>query len=52
VIGDESHVSVGGLLGTTQLGLDFDEDSKFSGVECEVNDAMEHELDHAIEHQS
>lgn len=42
----------GGLLGTTQLGLDFGEDSAFCGVECKVKNATECGVDHIVEYKS
>lgn len=47
---DESYVSVEGLLGATELGLDFGKDSTFCGVECVVEHEVEHKLDHVVEH--
>ena len=38
---DKSHVSVGGLLGTTQLGLDFGKNFAFFAAEYEVDRAVE-----------
>jgi len=46
---DESHVSIGDLLGVIELGLDSDEDSPFSGAECELKDKAKHGVDCAIE---
>ena len=49
---DESHVSVGGLLGTVQLGLNFYEDSAFWGAECETKDATVREVDRVVKQWS
>lgn len=40
------------MLGKTQLGLNFVEDSTFWGAEYEVKDAVEHEVDRVVEQQN
>lgn len=45
-------MSIGGLLVATQIGVDFDEESAFWGIECEVKDAVEHEVNRTVEQQS
>ena len=45
---DESHVSVGGLLDATQIGLEFGKKSTFFGAWCIVKNALECEVDHAV----
>ena len=45
-------MSVGGLLGTNQLGLHFDEGFTFLGVEYEVKDVVERKVDHVVEQWS
>jgi len=46
VIHDESHVSAGGLLGVTQLGLDFCKNSAFCRAECIVEPELNRAMDH------
>ena len=48
---DESHVSVGVLLGTTQLGQILDKKSEFCGA-YNRKDVMEYEVDHIVKQQS
>jgi len=42
---DESHVSVGGMLGATQLGQILGKDSEFCGVR-NTKDVLKYEVDH------
>jgi len=37
------------MFGPTKVGLDFYEDSAFWGVECEVKDVVEHEVDQTVD---
>lgn len=46
---DESYVSVGGLLGTTELGLHFGEETTFYGVEHTMEHVVEHVMKCAVE---